>query len=140
MRVAVTVDRHKWEGHAQARSGVALREALDERGRERRAEGASHRALTRPFSAIAPCLSSRRPRGCQSGRPACGGAKVDARRTPQVADSLVLPRYGVRLARAINGERKPVHSLLSGGLTIEGDRMVSQLRGSSARIVLTRLR
>jgi len=33
-----------------------------------------------------------------------------------------------------------VHSLLSGGLTIEGDRMVSQLRGSSARIVLTRLR
>src|SRR3989449_514425 len=68
MRVAVTVDRYKWEGHAQARSGVALREALDERGRERRAEGASHRALTRPSSAIAPCLSSRRP----------GGAKVDA--------------------------------------------------------------
>src|SRR5437870_4266591 len=62
MRAAVTVDRHKWEGHAQARSGVALREALDERGRERRAEGASHREITRPFSAIAPWLSSRRSR------------------------------------------------------------------------------
>jgi len=65
---------------------------------------------------------------------------VDARRTPQVSDSLVLPEHGVGLALAINGEQRPVDSLLSGGLRIEGDRMVSQLRGSSARIVLTRLR
>src|SRR2546426_12115400 len=86
MRVAVTVDRHKWEGHAQARSGVALREALDERGRERRAEGASHRARTRPFSAIAPCLSSRRPGRAKVAAPLAGVPKgtLAARRKSRI--------------------------------------------------------